>query len=83
MSKPKVVENTKHTVTESVKTTARIVKNLEQLTIGTALLVTTIFAYTQVDTITNQVWKYTVLASIVIVGLLAFTQLVRFLNREV
>ena len=78
----KTVDKTKQTVTDTVKTTARIVKNAEQLTIATALLVTTVFAFTQTKDITNQVWKYTVVASLVIVGLLAFSQLVKFLNRD-
>ncbi|MCA9345762.1 hypothetical protein KC871_04080 [Candidatus Saccharibacteria bacterium] len=69
-------------VSETVQTTSRIVKNAEQLVIATALLTTTVFAYTQLDTITNDVWYFLVLGSVIIVGLVAFTQLVKFLNRN-
>lgn len=67
---------------ETVQTTSRIVRNAEQLVIATALLITTVFAYTQLDTVSNKAWYYTVLGSVIIVGLVAFTQLVKFLNRK-
>ena len=66
---------------ETVETTSRIVKNTEQLVIASALLITTVFAFTQLDTVTNQIWYYMVLGSVIIVGLVAFTQLAKFLNR--
>jgi hypothetical protein len=69
-------------VTETVVTTATIVKNAEQLVVASALLITTVFAYTQLETVTNDVWYYMVLGSVIIVGLLAFSQLVKFLNRK-
>ena len=72
----------KKTVSETVTTTATIVKNAEQLVIASALLITTVFAYTQLDTVTNQVWYYMVLASVAIVGLIAFVQLVKFLKQR-
>jgi exo-beta-1,3-glucanase (GH17 family) len=69
-------------VTETVVTTGTIVRNAEQLVVASALLITTVFAYTQLTTVTNQVWYYMVLGSVIIVGLLAFSQLVKFLNRR-
>lgn len=72
----------KKTVSETVSTTATIVRNAEQLVIASALLITTVFAYTQLDTVTNQVWYYMVLASVAIVGLIAFVQLVKFLKQR-
>ncbi len=69
-------------VTETVVTTATIVRNAEQLVVASALLITTVFAYTQLETVSNRVWYYTVLGSVIIVGLLAFSQLVKFLNRK-
>jgi hypothetical protein len=72
----------KKTVTETVTSTATIVRNAEQLVIATALLITTVFAYTQLDTVSNKAWYYTVLGSVIIVGLVAFTQLAKFLNRK-
>jgi hypothetical protein len=77
--KPNVV---KIKTAETVKTTARITKNIEQLVIASALLITTVFSFTQLKTVTNQIWYYMVLGSVIIVGLVAFTQLVRFLNRD-
>ena len=67
---------------ETVKTTARIVKNAEQLTIATALLLTTLAAYNYLKTITNDVYYYATLVSVIIVGLVAFSQFVKFLNRD-
>ena len=68
-------------VTETATSTAKILRNTEQLVVASALLITTVFSYTQLTTVTNQVWYYMILASVIIVGLLAFSQLVKFLNR--
>ncbi len=69
-------------VTETVTTTATIVKNAEQLVIATALLIVTVFAYTESKAITNDVWFFAVTASVAIVGVMAFWQFVTFLKRK-
>lgn len=79
--KEKQPSRIKAKVGETVSTTTRVVKNAERLVIAIALLITTVFAYTQLSTISNEAWYYTVLASVIIVGLVAFTQFVKFLNR--
>ena len=68
--------------TEQIKTLATITKNLEQFALATALLITTVFAYTNLKTVTNKVWYFTVLGSLVIVGLFAFWRLVVFFKKE-
>ncbi len=69
-------------VTETVTTTATIVKNAEQLVVASALLITTLAAYNYLKVITNDVYYYATLASVIIVGLIAFWQFVTFLKRK-
>lgn len=84
MSKSKEVKpnKAKETVKNTFETTSRVVRNAEQLVIATALMIITVFSYTHLKTVTNDIWYYMVLASVVIVGLVAFTQFVKFLNRN-
>ena len=84
MSKEKTEDKItiKEKAATSVKTVAVITKNLEQFALATALLITTVFAYTNIKDITNRVWYFTVLGSLVIVGLFAFWRLVVFFKKE-
>lgn len=72
----------KKTVSETVSTTATIISNAEQLVIASALLINTVATYRYLESITNDVWRVAVTASVVIVGLIAFTQFVKFLKRK-
>jgi hypothetical protein len=72
----------KKTVSETVLTTGRVMKNTEILVQAIALLVVTIFSYTQLSEVSNQIWYYTILASLIVVGLRASVELVKFLSKE-
>ena len=80
--KEKKPSKVKKTVSDTVNTTARVVKNTEILVQAIALLVVTIFSYTQLSEVSNQIWYYTILASLIVVGLRASVELVKFLSKE-
>ena len=79
--KEKKPNKVKAKATETVQTTGRVVKNAEQLVVAISLLIVTINAYQYTETITNQVWYYTSLLGVIVVGLMAFWQLVKYLNK--
>lgn len=72
----------KKTVTETVSTTARVVKNGEIFIQAVALLVLAGFAYFQLKEVTNDVLYYAVLASLIVVGLRGAVEFIGFLNKE-
>jgi hypothetical protein len=80
--KEKKPNKVKATMTLTVSTTARVLKNTEVLVQAIALLVVTIFSYTQLSEVSNQIWYYTILASLIVVGLRASVELVKFLSKE-
>lgn len=87
MSKSKEVnvkrsENVKRKVSDSVSTVSRVVKNAEQLVQAVSLLVITVFAYTQVKEVNNDVWYFIVLASLAVVGVRATYEFLRFLAKD-
>lgn len=81
-TKEKKPSKVKKTVSETVLTTGRVMKNTEILVQAIALLVVTIFSYTQLSEVSNQIWYYTILASLIVVGLRASVELVKFLSKE-
>jgi hypothetical protein len=87
MSKSKEVKEVKPNkvkakVTDTVSTVSRVVKNAEQLVQSIALLLITVFAYTQVKDVTNDVWYYTVMFSLAVVGVRATYEFLRFLAKD-
>ena len=80
--KEKKPSKVKKTVSETVNTTARVVKNAEHFVQAVALLVLAGFAYIQVKDVTNDVLYFAVLASLIIVGLRGTYEVIRFLNKE-
>lgn len=80
--KEKKPSKVKKTVSETVSTTARVVKNAEHFVQAVALLVLAGFAYIQVKEVTNDVLYFAVLASLIIVGLRGTYEVIRFLNKE-
>lgn len=87
MSKSKEVKEpkpnkAKETVKNTVSTTARVVKNAEQLIQSIALLVVAVFAYTEAKTITNDIWYYIVMFALIVVGVRATYEFLKFLNKS-
>ena len=87
MSKSKEVKESKPNkvkakVGETVSTTARVVKNAEQLVQSIALLVVAVFAYTEAKTISNDIWYYIVMFALIVVGVRATYEFLRFLNKS-
>lgn len=80
--KEKKPSKVKKTVSETVNTTARVVRNAEQLVQAVSLLVITVFAYTQVKEVNNDVWYFIVLASLAVVGVRATYEFLRFLAKD-
>lgn len=78
-SKPSKV---KAKVSETVSTTSRVVKNAEHFVQSVALLVLAAFTYTELKTVTNDALYYTVLASLIVVGLRGAVEFISFLNKE-
>ena len=79
----KTVDKTKQTVTDTVKTTARIVKNIELFVQAVALLVVSIFAVYASKQLDLPTWGYYgVLASAAVIGLRGGYEFIRFLNKE-
>jgi hypothetical protein len=74
--------NVKRKVTETVSTTARIVKNAEHFVQAVSLLVLAGFAYTQLKTVQSDVVYYTVLAALIVVGLRGAVEFISFLKKE-
>ena len=72
----------KKTVSETVNTTGRVVRNGEHFVQAVALLVLAGFAYTQVKEVANDVLYFAVLASLIVVGLRGAVEFVSFLNKE-
>lgn len=72
----------KKTVTETVNTTGRVIRNAEHFVQAVALLILAGFAYVQVKEVTNDVLYVAVLASLIIVGLRGTYEVIRFLNKE-
>jgi len=69
-------------VGDTVNTTARVIKNGEIFLQAVALLVLAGFAYFQLKEVTNDVLYYSVLASLIVVGLRGAVEFVGFLNKE-
>ena len=79
----KAIDKTKQTVTETVKTTARVVKNIELFVQAVALLVVSVFAVYASKQLNLPVWGYYgVLASAAVIGLRGAIEFVGFLNKE-
>ncbi len=81
-TKEKKPSKVKKTVSGTVSTTARVVKNGEIFIQAVALLVLAGFAYFQLKEVTNDVLYYAVLASLIVVGLRGAVEFIGFLNKE-
>ncbi len=68
--------------TQTVQSTARVIKNGEIFIQAVALLVLAGFAYIQLKEVTNDVLYVAVLASLIIVGLRGSYEIIKFLNKE-
>jgi hypothetical protein len=87
MSKSKEVKEVKPNkvkakVTDTVSTVSRVVKNAEHFIQAVALLVLAAFAYTELKTVTSDPLYYTVLASLIVVGLRGAVEFISFLNKD-
>lgn len=72
----------KKTVSETVETTSRVIKNGEILVQAVALIVIAGFSYTRLKDVTNDYAYYAVLASLIVVGLRGAVEFIGFLSKE-
>lgn len=74
---------TKQKVTETVNTTKRVVENAEKFVQAIALLVLVGFSYSNLHKVNlSEAYQWVITGALVIVGLRAFVELVKFLDTE-